>query len=95
MYKYDYTQEDYLNLNIPKYHRSIFAQFRAGILPLQVEVGRYRGLELSERECTLCDQEAVEDEFHVLCSCVKYSDFRSNLYDKASLSRVSDLTRIR
>ena len=42
MYKYDYTQEDYryLNLNIPKYHRSIFAQFRAGTLPLQVEVGR-------------------------------------------------------
>ena len=36
MYKYDYTQEDYLNLNIPKYHRSIFAQFRAGILSLQV-----------------------------------------------------------
>ena len=40
MYKSDF--EEYLDLRIPKYHRSFFVQSRVGILPLVVEVGRYR-----------------------------------------------------
>ena len=38
MHKPSLDAEDYLFFNIPKYHRSIFAQFRAGILPLNIEV---------------------------------------------------------
>ena len=84
MYKSDLEQECYLNLNIPKYHRSLFAQFRAGILPLAVEVGRYRSLPLSERVCTLCQLQLVEDEYHILCVCGSYDEFRTTLYNKAS-----------
>ena len=82
MYKSDFEQEEYLDLSIPKYHRSLFAQFRAGILPLAVEVGRYRGTPLTDRVCVLCSTDSVEDEFHVLCVCNKYDDFRKELFDK-------------
>jgi len=84
MYKADIAQEDYLNYDIPKYQRSIFAQFRAGILPLQVEIGRFRNISLSERLCPVCSLESVEDEFHLLCICEKYQDLRIVLYEKAS-----------
>ena len=62
---------------------SIFAQFRAGILPLQVEVWRFRNVLLGELTCTLCNQGDVEDEYHVLCVCTKYNDIRVALYKKA------------
>ena len=84
MYKSDLEQECYLNLNIPKYHRSLFAQFRACILPLAVEVGRYRSLPLSERVCTMCQLQLVEDEYHILCVCGSYDEFGTTLYNKAS-----------
>ena len=46
MFKPDLGQEEYLTFNISKHQRSLFAQFRGGILPLQVEIGRYRNLPL-------------------------------------------------
>ena len=44
MYKWGYSVEDYVSMNIDKYTRSLIAQFRFGILPLQLEIGRYRGI---------------------------------------------------
>ena len=84
MYKGDISQEEYLNYAIPKYHRSLFAQFRAGILPLQVEIGRYRNLPLTERVCTLCPLGDVEDEFHLLCKCHRYAALRVPMFEKAA-----------
>ena len=73
-----------LNLILKKYHRSRSAQFRCGILPLQIEVGRYRNISLCHRICPLC-KNAVEDEIHFLCQCPCYSDYRSTLYRKANM----------
>ena len=66
LYKYDKDAEEYTKMNINKYQRSMFAQFRCGILPLEIEVGRYRDIPLKERICQLCNN-AVEDEIHFLC----------------------------
>ena len=82
MYKSDLEQECYLNLNIPKYHRLLFAQFRAGIFPLAVEVGRNRSLPLSERVCTMCQLQLVEDEYHILCVCKRCNEFRQHCTTK-------------
>ena len=82
LYKSNKDAEEYLSFNIKKYHRSLFAQFRCGILPIQIEVGRFRGLSLSERVCPLCNL-AVEDEIHFLCQCPCYSDIRRGLFSKA------------
>ena len=83
MYKYSKECEEYLSYNLKKYHRSLFAQFRSGILPLNIETGRFRGLDLCDRICPVCDVE-VEDEVHFLCKCPKYTEYRNVLFGKAS-----------
>ena len=84
MYKSDLAVEDYLFYKVPKLHRSLLAQFRAGILPLNIEVGRYRNTPLEERLCTLCEENVVEDEIHFLCSCSMYCEARNVLFTHAS-----------
>ena len=83
LHKFDKSTEEYIRLNVPRYHRSILAQFRCGILPLEIEVGRYRNAELTDRICQLCST-AIEDEVHFLCECPLYSDYRSQLFHAAS-----------
>ena len=82
LYKYDKSPEEYLSLDITKYQRSVFSQFRYGILPLEIEVGRYRNVPLPERTCQICRM-AVEDEIHFLLTCTAYSNLRSGLISKA------------
>ena len=93
LYKYEKGNEDYLNLDISKYQRSILAQFRCGILPLQIEVGRYRNVPLCDRLCEVCDTNSVEDEIHFLCECPCYSDLRITLFNQALKSDISFLER--
>ena len=82
LYKPNKDLEDYVKLPILKYHRSLFAQFRCGILPLQIEVGRFRNLQLHERICPICNS-AVEDEIHFLCQCSLYNHLRASLFQSA------------
>ena len=89
LYKGDKNCADYLKMNITKYQRSLFAQFRSGILPLEIEVGRYRNIDLSERICKLCDLNMVEDEIHFLCVCPLYTEERGHLFSKVFLSNSS------
>ena len=64
-----------------KHIRSLIAQFRAGIYPLQIEIGRYRHIPLENRLCSLCCLNKIEYEFHVVCICPKYSEERTKLFD--------------
>ena len=82
LYKAEKNVEDYLLLDLSKYQRSVFAQFRCGILPLQIEIGRFRNIELSNRICQVCHTE-VEDEIHFLLTCDAFVEPRTNLYQKA------------
>ena len=58
---------------------------RNGTFPLNIELGRYRGLPVQERICRSCDLDKVEDEYHFLCECVKYETERRELYRKINL----------
>ena len=40
-----------------------------GILPLEVEVGRFQGVKRELRLCRVCGKKAVETEYHFLFSC--------------------------
>ena len=93
LYKYEKGNEDYLKLHISRYKRSILAQFRCGILPLQIEIGRYRNVPLCDRLCEVCNEGSVEDEIHFLCECSSYSDFRISLFNQASISDASFLEK--
>ena len=53
------------------------AQFRFGILPLNIETGHFRNQALEERLCTLCEFNEIEDESHFLFKCSLYDELRS------------------
>ena len=86
LFKSNFNPEKYLFLNLPKYKRSIMAQFRLGILPLNIETGRYKNItddkgnirkeKPEERICTLCSLQITEDEFHFLFDCECYTSLR-------------------
>ena len=83
MYKATFSVEDYVKCNMPKWHRSVLAQFRAGILPLEIEIGRYTNTEIQNRLCKFCLLNDIEDEIHLLLQCTYYNDFRNDLYTLA------------
>ena len=82
MYKAVYEPEEYVISGISKHRRSLLAQIRAGVLPLQVEVGRFRGVQYQDRLCLVCGDGNVEDEYHLLCVCNKYKDLRTEMFNK-------------
>ena len=82
LYKSDKNVEDYLLLDLSRYQRSVFAQYRCGILPLQIEIGRFRNVELPNRLCQICNTE-VEDEIHLLLTCTAYTEPRVKMFRKA------------
>ncbi len=51
--------------------RFLIAQLRLAILPIHIETGRFRGTQLSDRICQLCDTQEVEDEIHFVCKFQK------------------------
>ena len=82
---------NYASTLLPKTHRSIFAQFCCGILPLRVETGRRqrvrdettgqtRSLKLEECVCSICSSGEVEDEYHFLLKCDVFFRYKSWLY---------------
>ena len=84
LYKCNNDKADYVTMNISKYQRSLYAQFRTGILPLEIEVGRFRNLDLSQRLCKVCNLQVVEDEIHFLCECPKYIEHRKSIFASAT-----------
>ena len=78
-YKGELRLEEYISINLSRTERSITAQFRSGILPLRIEVGRFRGESVEERLCTFCEQRVTEDEMHFLFDCTCYSHLRVQL----------------
>ena len=42
IFKKDFHTEHYLKLNLAKWERSTLAQFRLGVLPLEIETGRFK-----------------------------------------------------
>ena len=82
-FKQDINMENYL-VKSTRYQRSLLAQLRLGILPLQVEVGRYYRKPLNERLCVLCSDQVIEDECHFLCYCKFYETEREKFLTVSS-----------
>ena len=75
-FKQCFVYERYLDvLNIRKF-RFIYASFRSSSHDLEIERGRYNNIERSLRLCRLCEDNCIEDEYHVLLCCDIYSDLR-------------------
>ena len=85
IFKWNFGCEDYITQNLDKRIRSLVAQFRFGILPLQIEIGRYRNIPVENRTCSSCIN-LIEDEFHLLCECPLYTNARQNLFETVQLT---------
>ena len=81
LFKERFGTENYVKYG-DKYIRSHTAQLRSGILPLNIELGRHRNIDLIDRKCTLCDLNEIEDEYHFICKCPVYKEFRDDMYSK-------------
>ncbi len=46
-------------------HRSYLAQYWCGILPLEIETGRWQNKPVEEKICKVCESGEVENEFHL------------------------------
>jgi len=75
-FKCQYGTELYVYKIHDRSQRSILAQLRSGILPLQVEIGRYSNMPLENRKCLLCNNGEIEDEYHFLFNCSFYTNER-------------------
>ena len=75
---------------ISRSRRSLFTQLRLGILPLEIEAGRFtpiydksikknRKRHPSERLCKLCNMKICEDEIHFMLICPMYEHARQYL----------------
>ena len=51
LFKNEIKTEEYILSNIPKYKRSLLFQLRIGILPLEIETGRYTWKKVEDRIC--------------------------------------------
>ena len=60
--------------NLTRFQRSLLSKFVCGIMPLEIETGRYWNLKVEERLCKLCKSNEVEDELHFffLCDALEY-----------------------
>jgi hypothetical protein len=86
--KSEYSQENYVCNFFSKSERSFLAQLRLGILPLQIEIGRFTSplTPIENRICLCCDLNCVENEIHFVLECPLYNEERSHLVNELLLN---------
>ncbi len=82
-FKVEYATEPYVTSFMSKGLRSALAQFRCGVLPLNIETGRYVSTPVFDRVCELCMSHEIEDETHFLIECPFYEEERKKLFKHA------------
>jgi hypothetical protein len=97
VYKPVFVYEHYLD-HIPKSLRTYITKLRLSVLPLRIQTGRYasQNTPRNERHCLLCNETDLEDEFHFVCKCTKYSTIRKKYikpfyYNKPSVYKFHQL----
>ncbi len=82
LYKKSFIIEDYVKYCLNRRKRSLTTQIRIGILPLHIEIGRFRNVKVEESVCQVCNSGDVENELHFVCICNSYTTLRNMMYDK-------------
>ena len=83
LFKSQFEQDAHVLSDVSKRLRSFFAQFRLGILPLEIEIYRFRDVLLELHVCRVCQLGEVEDEIHCLCVYSSYLLNRPTMFGKA------------
>ena len=75
-FKKNFCFEEYLVKIADEKHRKVFTRFRMCSHDLEIEAGRFNRIQRENRSCRLCTQHMVENEYHFLMCCPKYSEIR-------------------
>ena len=78
-FKTNFGREKYISIISNFEQRRALTKFRISSHHLRIETGRYQGTLLNDRTCTNCAN--VEDEYHFLFECRKFSDDREKLHN--------------
>ena len=74
---------------LTRYQHSLLAKFKLGILPLEIESGRWKDTPLEYRQCKLCKECLLGDEFHFAFYCDKLQEERTNMF--VELCNITDI----
>jgi hypothetical protein len=78
IFKNEFKTENYVRKYLSKGSRAVLAQFRVGITPLKIEIGRFYRIPLEFRLCEFClHHDVIEDETHFLLECCMYNSARA------------------
>lgn len=80
LYQYvvnDFVLQRYLTKPIDDRYRRMLTKIRLSNHQLKNETGRYNNTLRSQRICTLCACNDIEDEFHFILKCPFYENLRS------------------
>ena len=83
-FKTDFSQENYVYSVKCFEKRKLFTQLRISSHGLHIETGRYskpRKTPVSERICSFCNDNKIEDEYHVVMACSLYQTQCSSLFE--------------
>ncbi|PJE78139.1 hypothetical protein CI610_02931 [invertebrate metagenome] len=84
-----FNTQFYLIKPIDYKFKKLLSQFRMQGHSLNIESGRYNKIPRSQRICTVCDKNDVEDEVHFVLLCPAYSELRKTYIKKYYYSRPS------
>ena len=76
MFKTDFIYEKYLDDIKNVKLKTQLTRFRLCSHSLEIETGRYNGIERNDRKCKLCNQNTVESEYHFMLCCPTYTEIR-------------------
>jgi hypothetical protein len=80
--KHNHNFEKYLDYIKENKYRTALTRFRLSSHNLAIETGRYNMVDRAERICLNCNMNVIENEFHFLLICPKYSDLRKKYIKK-------------
>ena len=81
IFKEGVETEPYVFCILNRGYRSVVARLRAGVLPLEIETGRWSAIPAEHRYCRLCNNGCVEDEIHFVFNCEIYIPERVRLFE--------------
>ena len=82
IFKHDYKISSYLDLTRNSTKRKDLVKIRINNQKLMIETGRYNQTPHIDRFCPVCNSGIIEDEFHFLLHCPKYSIPREKFYNQ-------------
>ena len=81
----DHDDRGLVYTHLTRRQRSLVAKLKMGILPLGLEVGRFKNVPIEYRLCCICDDYLLDDEYHFILYCEGLKDVRSKYFAQTTI----------